>query len=87
MGQVEELEAEQRMADELDELHGHEGEALRSDKEQLQELLKKAEADYLDVKARLSEAVTRNELREDAFSRNWTASQWRTAMSAGEHGV
>ena len=50
------------------------------------EALKKAEADYLDVKARLNEAVTRNELREDAFSRNWTASQWRTAMSAGEPG-
>ena len=46
---VEELEAEQRMADELDELHGHEVEALRSDKEQLQESLKKAEADAVEL--------------------------------------
>ena len=46
---VEELEAEQRMADELDELHGHEVDALRSDKEQLQEALKKAEADAVEL--------------------------------------
>ena len=46
---VEELEAEQRMADELDELHGHEVEALRNDKEQLQEALKKAEADAVEL--------------------------------------
>ena len=46
---MEELEAEQRMADELDELHGHEVEALRNDKEQLQEALKKAEADAVEL--------------------------------------
>lgn len=50
------------------------------------EQVKKWEEKYEDCKARLSEAIAKNEIREDAFSRNWTASQWRTAMNAGERG-
>ena len=62
---VEELEAEQRMADELDELHGHEVDALRSDKEQLQEALKKAEADAVELgRAASCLAAERDEIVE-----------------------
>ena len=63
---VEELEAEQRMADELDELHGHEVEALRSDKEQLQESLKKAEADAVELGRAASCLAAERDEREEA---------------------
>ena len=63
---VEELEAEQRMADELDELHGHEVDALRSDKEQLQEALKKAEADAVELGRAASCLAAERDEREEA---------------------
>ena len=63
---MEELEAEQRMADELDELHGHEVEALRSDKEQLQEALKKAEADAVELGRAASCLAAERDEREEA---------------------
>ena len=65
---VEELEAEQRMADELDELHGHEVDALRSDKEQLQEALKKAEADAVELGRAASCLAAERDEREEANS-------------------
>jgi hypothetical protein len=65
---VEELEAEQRMADELDELHGHEVDALRNDKEQLQELLKKAEADAVELGRAASCLAAERDEREEANS-------------------
>ena len=65
---VEELEAEQRMADELDELHGHEVDALRNDKEQLQEALKKAEADAVELGRAASCLAAERDEREEANS-------------------
>ncbi|CAH0379487.1 unnamed protein product [Pelagomonas calceolata] len=65
---VAELEAEQRMADELDELHGHEVDALRNDKEQLQELLKKAEADAVELGRAASCLAAERDEREEANS-------------------
>ena len=65
---MEELEAEQRMADELDELHGHEVDALRNDKEQLQELLKKAEADAVELGRAASCLAAERDEREEANS-------------------
>ena len=61
--------------------------ALAEAKEDRDEQGKRMEAELIDVKNLLAEAVSKNEIREDAFSRNWTASQWRTAMNAGERGV
>ena len=43
-----------------------------------------AKKEYKDVVARLDEAVSRNEAREDTFSSHWTASNFRTAVSAGD---
>ena len=65
---MEELEAEQRMADELDELHGHEVDALRNDKEQLQEALKKAEADAVELGRAASCLAAERDEREEANS-------------------
>ena len=52
--------------------------------ERLSNALATAKKEYKDVVARLDEAVSRNEAREDSFSRNWTASNFRTAVSAGD---
>ena len=60
--------------------------ALAEANEAGEEKVKRLQEELSDVKNRLDEAVAKNEIREDAFSRNWTASQWRTAMSAGEYG-
>ena len=61
--------------------------ALAEANEASDEKVKRLEKELVDVKSQLDEAVAKNEIREDAFSRNWTASQWRTAMNAGERGV
>ena len=61
--------------------------ALAEANENRDEQVKRMELELGDVKSQLAEAVSKNEIREDAFSRNWTASQWRTAMNAGERGV
>ena len=52
--------------------------------ERLANAMATAKKEYKDVVARLDEAVSRNEAREDSFSRHWTASNFRTAVAAGD---
>ena len=52
--------------------------------DQLLHATENAKKEYKDIVARLDEAVARNEAREDSFSSHWTASNFRTAVSAGD---